>query len=98
MVKCNSEGLNTDCRELSQVHRVFAKDARINPLVEIDPSLHRHSAALQFRSWHKSQISDFSNDVFESNRCDDIVVHQNEIFLFAIQGINALHNGRYWLN
>ena len=43
MIKGDPQGLKTDGRQLTQVHRILAKDSGVNALIEIDSALYGHT-------------------------------------------------------
>src|SRR5690349_7377440 len=86
---------NADGRELPQVYPIFAKNPGIHPLIEVHPSLHRNPSALQFDSRRKTQVPNFSNDLLETGGGAHIVIHEREIFFYAVQLIYAPDDRAY---
>ena len=86
MIECDSERLEADGSQLPQVHRIFAEDARINSLVEVDPTLggNTHARALDRGARLEPKVAYLSHNLFEPRRGNHIVVHEDQVLLRTV--------------
>ena len=63
---------------------MFAEDARVDPLIEINPALNWHPPSVQLCAGGESEITDLSDDLFEARRRHYIVVHEDQVLLRTI--------------
>src|SRR5258707_1920414 len=93
MVESDPQRFQTDAGKFAEVHRIFAEDSGVDPLIKIHPTLHWRSTAiaLELCSGCKPEVSDFRDNFLESARGDDIVVHEDEIFLLPIEAVDLAH-------
>ncbi len=79
--------------KLAEVHRVFAEDAGVDTLIEVDAPLHRNAARLSLAP-DETQVPDLSNDLLEARAGDDVVVHQDQVLLGPVQRLDVSHDRR----
>src|SRR5579871_1570422 len=93
VVKRNPQWLQTDCRELAKKHLILTKNPCIDSLIEIDPSLYGRTSAIELCSRKETEVADLGDDLLKARRGDDVVIHQGQIFLWAVECFDTLHNG-----
>ena len=94
MVECNAQGADADSSHFLEIHRRLCQNAGVHPLVEIHTALYRFAIPHQCGARGESQLPDFSNDLPVAAGRGNIVVHQDQVFLFAVPVCNALHQTR----
>src|SRR5579871_2647463 len=94
VVKGDSERLQTYRRELSQVHRVLAQNTGVHSLIEVNPPLYWNTPTIELGTGRETEITYFSDDLFEPRRGDNIVVHQGQILLWPVQLVHQPHKQR----
>src|SRR5215831_8124380 len=92
MVECNSEGFQAYSRKFTEVHLVLAKNAGVHTLIEVHSPLHWHTTTVELGSRNKSEVSNFCNDLLESTGRNNVVVHQRQVLLRAVEFIDTPDN------
>ena len=66
MIKGDAQRLQTDGRQLPQIHRILAKDARIHSLIEVNAPLDgTRDRDAHFAPRSKAQVADLRDDLLE---------------------------------
>src|ERR1043165_6912660 len=84
--------MNADRAQLAQKERILAKNSSVHPLIKVHTTESGYAAARELGTWRKPEVANLSDDLLESCRCDDVVVHQDQVLLRTVELFDAPHD------
>src|SRR6266545_2806134 len=92
MIKGDPQGLDTSRTQFAEVDRVLAEYSCVHTLVEIHASLDGVPPSTQHRSFGEAEVPNLGNDLPEARRCDDVVIHEDEVLLGPVKVLDPPHD------